>query len=173
MKLTKLLPLVGVAAIATPMVTSCTSMPTIKLDYWDQATSETIKIEYLRNTKLANMRANQKYCFNINMKNWKNYNSSTFGFWAFEILLCDLDDSRVFTSELLNYQVWIDNKELKYVDKQDASLEAGWFSYGRYGKHHTLFGVKANIKANSKMKISVEVPQDIYARYMMLGMTII
>lgn len=165
MKLTKLLPIVSIAAVTSPMVTLCSCATTIELDRFQEVHVSEGMLQYLTNTKPFDMKANKRYCFNINMKNWQSYTPTPTGIWGFEIFLTSISPQTVETSRMLNYRVWIDNKELKYVDAEDVKLEPGIFTYKQFGKHYCLIGLESDINAKSRIKINVEVPKDIEQKF--------
>lgn len=159
MKLTKLLPIVSIAAVTSPMVTLCSCTPTIKLNCYIEHVvekeTETQIIPMLINKQPIDMIANKTYRFNVNIKDWGSDSQSCLE-WGFVICPYYLWEDP-YGVQMLSRKVWIDGKELKQVNKS-LDFKPGTFLYKTFGKHYALGGFKSDIKDNSKIKLEIVTP---------------
>lgn len=171
MKLSKLLPFVGVATIVAPTVTlvSCSS-GTYLSEYHGPVPMEFGYCEYLQTEKPMNLKQDVEYTFNVDLGKFKNDSrSEAENLWLAAIVWTSMwvDDC----PPMLEYRVWIGNKELALVTDTEHGIVPGEFSYQliRDGSYALEGPFGDEITNKEKMKIKIKVPNDLDNVYFTLA----
>lgn len=175
MKLTKLLSITGIAVVTAPMITLCSCTQSTNLDYYDEIVDESqspiLVMPFLRNEKPIKMQTNKTYCFKLDMVDWDFFEGPLASYWLFIISDNYSFSTKPYDFPMSSYRIWIGQKELEPVDSiQD--LKSGKFCYGSLADHSGIVGKKEDIKANSKIKFEIQVPEiheSIYGFFMMFS----
>lgn len=168
MKLTKLIPIVSIAAVTSPMITLCSCATTINLDTHDTfCFSKAITLPVLRNHRAIDLKKGNKYRINVGMNKWaleENVNE----YWiVFVVDIINYPDKAC--SKMSNYKVWIDGTELKQP-MEGEELHSGQFTYGQINRSIIgLMGAGNDLKSNSKMKIEFNAPEDKQGMYVVFA----